>query len=208
MQLDDDKVPTAMNGAREDAVDRIEQAWLRERPNMDVRSIGIVTRIFRLSRYLGQVRELELARMGTDRASLDVLAMLRRSGAPYRMTAGELTEASLVTSGAISLRLEKLQRAGLITREFHNSDRRRVNVELTQAGIDLVDSVVVDLLDHETSLLDTLTDDEQADLRRLLKKLLSRFESADTDGHGAPQKPKQSKRKKTTSYTRQRRVNS
>lgn len=201
MPLPDDTVPTTVDGAGDDAVDRIEQAWLRERPHIDVRSIGIVTRIFRLARYLEQARELELAALGTDRASLDVLAMLRRSGAPYRMTAGELTEASLVTSGAISLRLDKLQRAGLITREFHDSDRRRINVELTRAGIALVDSVVVDLMDHETTLLDTLADDEQAELRRLLKKLLAKFESANADGHGAPQKPKKSGRTKPTSHT-------
>lgn len=196
MQLHDGAVPGALNGADEDAVDRVEQAWLRERPGVDVSSIGIVTRIFRLARYLEQARELELAHLGTDRATLDVLAMLRRSGKPYRMTAGELTEASLVTSGAISLRLDKLQRAGLITREFHDSDRRRVNVELTKAGMDLVDSVVGDLMDRETALLDTLSEEEQSDLRRLLKKLLFRFEPADADGHGVAHKPKKSSGKK------------
>ncbi|MGH3555947.1 MAG: MarR family winged helix-turn-helix transcriptional regulator [Mycobacterium sp.] len=200
MQVHDDTERAAADDTGKDAVDYIEQAWLRETPNVDVRSIGIVTRIFRLARYLEQTRELELAELGTDRASLDVLAMLRRSSAPYRMTAGELTKASLVTSGAISLRLDKLQRAGLITREFHDSDRRRVNVQLTQAGIALVDSVVVNLMDHETALLDTLADHEQADLRRLLKKLLARFESADADGHGAPRKPKKSGRKRLASH--------
>ena len=176
-----------------DAVDRIEQAWLRERPDMSVRPIGIVTRIWRLARYLDRARSRELADLGTDRATLDVLAMLRRSGKPYRMTAGELTKASLVTSGAISLRLDKLQRAGLITREFHASDRRRVNVELTASGVALVDSVVEKLMDHETELLDTLDANEQAELRRLLKKLLGRFETADSDGHGVARDTRKSR---------------
>lgn len=172
----------ALTEAPEDGVDRIEQDWVRERPDMDVSSIGIVTRLWRISRYLEQERVQRLAELGTDRVTLDVLAMLRRRGRPYRMTAGQLTKAALITSGGISGRLDKLERAGLVTRSFHPKDRRRVDVELTDAGVELVDSVVSQLMDHESALLADLSDGEHADLRRLLKTLLAHFEHPDHDG--------------------------
>ncbi|WP_319446892.1 MULTISPECIES: MarR family winged helix-turn-helix transcriptional regulator [unclassified Mycobacterium] len=178
--------------ARDDGVDRIEQDWVRERPDMDVSSIGIVTRLWRISRYLEQERVQRLAELGTDRVTLDVLAMLRRRGRPYRMTAGELTKAALITSGGISGRLDKLERAGLVTRSFHTKDRRRVDVELTDAGVELVDSVVSELMDHESALLADLSDGDHADLRRLLKTLLAHFEHPDHDSD-ALQAPKKKK---------------
>ncbi|OPX05337.1 MarR family transcriptional regulator [Mycobacterium sp. AT1] len=176
----------------DDGVDRVEQDWVRERPDMDVSSIGIVTRLWRISRYLEQERDQRLAELGTDRVTLDVLAMLRRRGRPYRMTAGQLTKAALITSGGISGRLDKLERAGFVTRSFHTKDRRRVDVELTDAGVELVDSVVSEVLDHESALLADLSDRDHADLRRLLKTLLARFEHPDHDNDAvvAPKKKK------------------
>jgi DNA-binding MarR family transcriptional regulator len=165
--------------AEADGIDRIEQAWARERPDIDVSSVGIVSRIWRVGRHLERERKQRLAELGTDRVTLDVLAMLRRSGPPYRRTAGELTRASLITSGGVSQRLDKLERAGLVTRHIHAGDRRRIEVELTAVGMDLVDSVLADLMEHESRLLDELTDGEKDDLRRTLKRLLSRFEHPD-----------------------------
>jgi DNA-binding MarR family transcriptional regulator len=161
----------------EDAIDRIEAAWRRERPDVDVSSVGIVSRIWRISRHLEQARKERLAEHGTDRVTLDVLAMLRRSGPPFRMTAGELTHHSLISSGGVSQRLEKLERAGLVTRHIHSDDRRRIDVELTAAGVELIDSILADLMAHEAALLDGLDPYEQEDLRRILKRLLARFES-------------------------------
>jgi DNA-binding MarR family transcriptional regulator len=160
----------------EDAIDRIEAAWRRERPDVDVSSVGIVSRIWRISRHLEQARKERLAEHGTDRVTLDVLAMLRRSGPPFRMTAGELTHHSLISSGGVSQRLEKLERAGLVTRHIHGDDRRRIDVELTAAGVELIDSILADLMTHEAALLDGLDPSEQEDLRRILKRLLARFE--------------------------------
>jgi len=163
----------------EDAIDRVEQAWRRERPDIDVSSVGIISRIWRVSRHLEQERKERLAELGTDRVTLDVLAMLRRSGAPYRRTAGELTQASLITSGGVSQRLEKLERAGLVTRHIHPGDRRRIDVQLTPEGVALVDSVLADLMEHETKLLEDLSDAERDGLREALKSLLARFEHPD-----------------------------
>jgi DNA-binding MarR family transcriptional regulator len=172
-----------VNGA-EDAIDRIEAAWRRERPDVDVSSVGIISRIWRISRHLEQARKERLAEHGTDRVTLDVLAMLRRSGPPFRMTAGELTHHSLISSGGVSQRLEKLERAGLITRHIHSEDRRRIDVELTAAGVELIDSILADLMAHEAALLDGLGPGEQDDLRRILKSLLARFEPQAADDAG------------------------
>ena len=186
MQADGRSVPSSPRGHEsaavdhvddvEDAIDRIEAAWRRERPDVDVSSVGIVSRIWRIARHLEQARKERLAEHGTDRVTLDVLAMLRRSGPPFRMTAGELTHHSLISSGGVSQRLEKLERAGLVTRHIHSDDRRRIDVELTAAGVELIDSILADLMAHEATLLDGLDPCEQEDLRRILKRLLARFE--------------------------------
>jgi DNA-binding MarR family transcriptional regulator len=164
----------------EDGIDRVEKAWRRERPDIDVSSIGIVSRVWRVSRHLERERKERLAELGTDRVTLDVLAMLRRSGPPYRRTAGELTHASLITSGGVSQRLDKLQKAGLVTRHIHPEDRRRIDVELTPEGMRLVDSVLAELMEHESKLLDELSAVDKDDLRRALKQLLARFEHPDS----------------------------
>lgn len=160
-----------------DGVDQVARDWRRERPDIDVSSIGIVTRIWRIARHLENQRREQLAGLGTDRGTMDVLAMLRRSGPPFRRSAGELTRLALITSGGVSQRLEKLERAGLITRHVDTSDRRRVDVELTASGIQLVDSTLTDLMDHDTKVLEeALDEDEQELLRRLLRKFLLSLE--------------------------------
>jgi DNA-binding MarR family transcriptional regulator len=159
-----------------DRVDLIEAAWRRERPDIDVSSVGIVTRIWRVGRHLERHRKQRLELLGTDRVTLDVLATLRRSGPPYQRSAGQLMHSALITSGGVSQRLEKLERAGLITRQMDPADRRKVEVALTPAGVELVDSVVADVMEHETKLLTRLTPEEQATLTGLLRKLLGEFE--------------------------------
>lgn len=160
----------------DDGIDRVEKAWKRERPDLDVSSVGIVSRIWRVGRHLDRERKERLAELGTDRVTLDVLAMLRRSGEPYRRTAGELTHSSLITPGGVSQRLEKLEKAGHVTRHIHPDDRRRIDVQLTPAGMELIDAVLADLMDHENALVDVLSAAERRDLRRLLKILLAQFE--------------------------------
>ena len=161
---------------REDRIDRVVAAWQRERPGIDVSSIAIISRIWRVGRHLEKERVDRLAELGTDRVTIDVLAMLRRSGAPYRRTAGELTRSSLITSGGVSQRLDKLEKAGLISRHIHPEDRRRIDVQLTKAGMALIDNVLADLMEHESALLEVLSDSDKADLERTLKVLLAQFE--------------------------------
>lgn len=175
------EVPSVRHVAGDDGVDRVEQAWVRERPDIDVSSVGIVSRIWRIARYLERERSQRLAELGTDHATLEVLAVLRRSGKPYRMTAGQLTEAALITSAGISNRLDRLERGGLLKRSFHPKDRRRVDVQLTRKGVQLVDDVVSDLMDHESRLLTLIGTADHAELRRLLKLLLAQFEDPGND---------------------------
>lgn len=168
----------------EDGIDLVEQAWHRERPDIDVSSVGIISRIWRVGRHLERERKEQLALLGTDRVTLDVLAMLRRSGPPYRRTAGDLTRAALITSGGVSQRLDRLEREGLVIRQIHPKDRRRIDVQLTAKGIELVDSVLADLMEHESALLDELSEADKDHLRRTLKQLLARFERLDGNGQG------------------------
>ncbi|WP_182378900.1 MarR family winged helix-turn-helix transcriptional regulator [Nocardioides sp. WS12] len=176
--------PTKLEPSQiEDGIDRVEKAWNRERPDLDVSSIGIISRIWRVGRHMERERKDRLTEVGTDRVTLDVLAMLRRSGEPYRRTAGELTHSSLITPGGVSQRLEKLEKAGLVTRHIHPEDRRRIDVQLTPDGMHLIDDVLADLMDHETKLVQVLTPTDQAELRRLLKLLLAQFEHPENDVH-------------------------
>lgn len=170
--------PTDIPGdGLQDDVDRVERDWRRERPDIDVGSIGVVSRIWRVGRHLEQARKAQLDAFGTDRGTLDVLAMLRRAGPPFRRSAGELMRSALITSGGVSQRLDKLERAGLVTRHVDTADRRRVDVELTEAGVTLVDSVLSGLMDHDTRVLSAaLTPDEQERLRTLLRTLLLALE--------------------------------
>lgn len=176
-------MPVATAESPRDDIDRVERDWHRERPDTDVSSIGIVSRIWRIGRHLEQQRKEQLDAVGTDRGTLDVLAMLRRAGPPYRRSAGELTRSALITSGGVSQRLDKLEKAGLVTRHVDTSDRRRVDVELTPDGVELVDSVLADLMDHDSHVLSTaLTGPEQDRLRQLLRKLLLSLEPPDLSG--------------------------
>jgi DNA-binding MarR family transcriptional regulator len=172
----------AVTGDDSDVIDRVESEWLRERPDMDASSIGIVSRIWRIGRHLEQQRKEQLAEFGTDRGTVDVLCMLRRSGAPYRRPAAELTRSALITPGGVSQRLDKLERAGLVTRHVDTTDRRRVDVELAPAGVELADSVAACLMEHDTKVLShALTDTEQRTLRALLRKLLLSFDGVESE---------------------------
>lgn len=169
--------PRPVEVAEHDDIDRVERDWQRECPDIDVGSIGVVSRIWRVGRHLEQLRKAQLGGFGSDRGTVDVLAMLRRAGPPYRRSAGELTRSSLITSGGVSQRLDKLEKAGLVTRHVDVDDRRRVEVELTAAGVELIDSMLADLMEHDSALLaSALTPPEQDRLRQLLRKLLLRLE--------------------------------
>lgn len=113
------------------------------------------------------------ARFGLQSGEFDVLATLRRSGVPFALTPTELYEATMVTSGAMTNRLDRLEKAGLITRGPHPQDRRGVIVQLTEGGRDLIDEAVTAHVENEHQVLSVLTREEQDRLADLLAKLIS-----------------------------------
>lgn len=155
-----------------DAVDRIIEQWATVRPDLDSSPIGVVGRLSRLSALVDRRLAANFARHDLEPWMYDVLATLRRSGDPYELTAGELLAQSMVTTGAITNRIDRLEARGLVARAPVPGDRRKVIVRLTAAGLALVDEVVDGHLDTERDLLGALTPRQQADLARLLRALL------------------------------------
>lgn len=159
-----------------DRVDAIALAWLRERPGTPVEGIGIVTRVWQCAKLLGEDRRRVLATAGVDAATLDLLSILRRSGSPYRLSTRELTERSRVTAGAISQRVARAEREGMVQRSGA-AGSRAVMVTLTLAGHELVERLVDRVLSREADLISRLTTDEQTALTELLRLLLSDLEA-------------------------------
>jgi DNA-binding MarR family transcriptional regulator len=155
-----------------DAVDRILAQWARERPDLDCSPMGVVGRISQLQREVFLAQRATFARHGLDVPSFDVLAALRRAGEPYQLTPTALMRTALVTSGAITQRLDRLEERGLITRTRSESDGRAVVVTLTAAGRAALDAALPDHLETERGLLAGLSDDDQAQLADLLRRFL------------------------------------
>jgi DNA-binding MarR family transcriptional regulator len=155
-----------------DALDRILEQWRAERPDLDCSPMGIIGRISQLQREVNLAQRATFARHGLDVPSFDVLAALRRAGPPYQLTPTELMRTALVTSGAITQRLDRLEERGLITRERSRDDGRAVVVSLTDAGRQALDAALPDHLDTERKLLDGLSDDDREQLAGLLRRLL------------------------------------
>jgi DNA-binding MarR family transcriptional regulator len=155
-----------------DALDRILEQWRAERPDLDCSPMGIIGRISQLQREVNLAQRATFARHGLDVPSFDVLAALRRAGPPYQLTPTELMRTALVTSGAITQRLDRLEERGLITRERSRDDGRAVVVSLTDAGREALDAALPDHLDTERKLLEGLSDDDREQLAALLRRFL------------------------------------
>ncbi|MFJ4776080.1 MarR family winged helix-turn-helix transcriptional regulator [Streptomyces sp. NPDC088762] len=154
-----------------DAVDRIVGQWRRERPDLDASPAHVIGRISRLHWALedGLCRVFERYDLG--RGEFDVLGTLRRSGAPFELTAGELRESTMVTSGAVTKRVDRLERAGLVVRRAAEDDARGRLIRLTDRGRELIDEVVAEHFRNETRLLGGLSEEERSSLTYLLRKL-------------------------------------
>lgn len=157
---------------KRDHVDQILAQWRRERPDQDASPMGIVGRVKRLSRVFDQETTQTFARHGLEPREFDVLATLRRSGAPYRLAAGQLGRALMITSGTVTNRIDGLEAAELVRRTDDPGDRRGVLVELTPKGLKQVDAVLEHHLETERRLLATLTGPQQGQLADLLRRLL------------------------------------
>jgi DNA-binding MarR family transcriptional regulator len=162
---------------RPDHVDDVRRQWKQQRPDLDTSPISVIARVGRLGRFFDVGIDRVLAEHDLRRESWDVLAALRRSGPPYRLSPTQLYRGLMRASGTISNRLRALERDGLIRRIGDDSDGRAVLVEITGTGRELVDRIAPLHLDNERAMLSALTPDEQEQLASLLRKLLHSFES-------------------------------
>ncbi len=154
----------------EDAVDRITAQWLEERPDLDPSPMSVIGRIARIAHLTDRELHRVFVRYGLSGADFDVLATLRRSGGS--LTPTELSRSTMVTTGGMTKRLDRLEAAGLISREADPSDRRGKLIALTGEGRALVDAAVKDHLENEERILATLPSADREKLAGLLRRLL------------------------------------
>ncbi|MEU2258384.1 MarR family transcriptional regulator [Nocardia xishanensis] len=162
-----------------DHVDRVLAQWQDQRPDLDVSPMAVLGRLSRLSLLVGAELRKTFAAHGLDAASFDVLATLRRTDPPHRLTPTELTRSAMVTSGAITQRLDRLEERGLVTRSPDDRDGRGVQVTLTDAGRKLVDAALPDHVSTEHRLLEPLSATQRQRLAATLRILLESL--GDTD---------------------------
>lgn len=164
-------------GAREgDEVDSLIDAWRRERPDLSVEPLAVLSRVTRLARLVDRVRREAFTEHDLDLGDFDVLAALRRAGAPYQLSAGALGASTMVTSGTMTHRVDRLVVRGLVERLPDPQDGRGVLVRLTADGLERVDSALNSLLDQERALLVHLGPDDQRQLAEQLRRLLMPLE--------------------------------
>jgi DNA-binding MarR family transcriptional regulator len=160
-----------------DDVDRIVSAWRRERPDLDVTPLEVLSRVSRLARRLDLARGRAFSGTGLESWEFDVLSALRRTGAPYELSPGQLVTETLVTSGTMTNRVDRLAARGFVERHPDPGDRRGVLVRLTAEGVRVVDAALAQLLADERELLAQLEPAERDVLAGLLRRLLRPFES-------------------------------
>ncbi len=157
-----------------DRADFAAGQWAREMPEIDTRAMVLLGRLGEAALVISRDRLNPLfANFGLQPGEFDVLATLRRNGAPYALTPTELYEAAMISSGSMTNRLDRLEKAGLIERCPNPADKRGTLVALTSAGLAVIEKAVVAHVDNQRGILDGLTRDEQTTLSALLEKLLS-----------------------------------
>ena len=156
-----------------DEVDDLVAAWQAERPDLDIGPLQVLSRVSRLARHLDRARRSAFAGHGLEPWEFDVLAALRREGPPYELSPGALLRTTLVTSGTMTNRVDRLEQAGLVRRRPDPHDKRGVLVTLTAAGQTRVDAALASLLEAEQALLAGLPEDSRRTLAGLLRVLLA-----------------------------------
>ncbi|MBB5665648.1 DNA-binding MarR family transcriptional regulator [Rhizobium leguminosarum] len=162
--------------SRIDHVDKILAQWRQERPDLDVEPMGLLGRLKRLGTHLGREVEAVLLKHGLSTSAFDVLATLRRAGAPHRLSPGELLEMTMVSSGTMTNRIDQLEKAGFVERVVNPDDRRSVLIALTEKGFSTVEEAVGAHVANQQRLTRNLSAADKAELDRLLRKFLSDFE--------------------------------
>lgn len=163
------------DGGVRDEVDALVEAWGRERGDLDLAPVEVFSRISRLARHLDLARKAAFRRHDIESWEFDVLAALRRTGAPYELSPGRLLRETLVTSGTMTNRVDRLVARGMVERNPDPDDRRGVLVRLTPRGKEAVDGAFEALLVAERELLSGLSRADQKQLAVLLRPLLAPF---------------------------------
>jgi DNA-binding MarR family transcriptional regulator len=163
-----------------DRIDQIQSQWQQASPALDVSSLAVVGRILRIARLLERQREALLVTHGLNISSFDVLATLRRQPPPHQLTPTELYGALMLSSGAMTNRIDRLESEGLVERHRETTDRRSVLVRLTARGVQLVETVLPQIVGSERERLEQFTTSEERDLLAgLLRRQLLALESGD-----------------------------
>ncbi|WP_035279913.1 MarR family winged helix-turn-helix transcriptional regulator [Actinokineospora spheciospongiae] len=164
----------------EDSVDRVIAQWARARPDIDVSAMGVLGRLSRLTRRFERELQEVFTRHGLHPGEFDLLATLLRADVDGRgLTAGQLADSAMVTSGAITNRLDRLLAKDLITREADPRSRRTIRVALTPRGREVVDAALRDHVANEERLLSAMTAAQRGHLEGLLRALLHDSENRD-----------------------------
>src|SRR5690606_6187353 len=159
-----------------DEVDRIVAAWHHVRPDLELEPLTVFSRVSRLARHLDLARRTAFARHSLETWEFDVLSALRRAGEPYRLSPGTLVTQTLVTSGTMTNRIDRLASRGVGGRQRSPDDRRGVLVRLTDEGLARVDAAMSDLLDIEAGVLKALSPGERPQLAALLRTVTAQFD--------------------------------
>lgn len=165
-----------MTSPKPDAVDQILAQWNRERPDLDVSAMGPLGRLARLRTHLSRAIDAVLSAHGLNSSTFDVLATLRRSGAPFHLSPSDLMATMMVTSGTMTNRIDQLEKQGLVERLPNPDDRRGLLVALTPKGRALVDEAVTAHVANQEQLMAALSLEERQALDTLLRRYLSAFE--------------------------------
>ncbi|MET7426080.1 MarR family transcriptional regulator [Dactylosporangium sp. NPDC005555] len=165
-----------------DDVDRIVEQWARERPDLETAAMAAFGRVYRLARIVGERQERVYGALGINRGEFDVLATLRRAGAPFQLSPKSLTASLMLTSGGMTGRLDRLERAGLVARSPDPADRRGLVITLTDAGRTLIDEAVTIGLAAQREIFERLPEPDRGRLAALLRDLLAAAEQPTADG--------------------------
>jgi DNA-binding MarR family transcriptional regulator len=159
-----------------DEVDRIVEAWSRERPDLDFSPLQVLSRVGRLSRHLDRARRAAFELADLESWEFDVLSALRRAGAPYQLSPKALLQQTLVSSGTMTNRIDRLVQRGLVERRTDPNDGRGILVLMTPLGVERVDNAIAGLVADEARLLSGLSAGEQERVAALLRKLSLDFD--------------------------------
>jgi len=159
-----------------DHVDRVQEQWRVERPDLDPTPQGVIGRLHRLAAHLHDELVAVYREHGLGEGDFDVLASLRRTGSPYELPAGELAEHTMITTGGMTKRLDRLEQNGLIERRVDPDDARIRRVRLTERGREVIDAAFGDHMRNEARLLAELPASDRMALQRILRDWLLRVE--------------------------------